>query len=494
MRKGSAALVPLLVLERSSKLPLYRQLYEGCRAAIAERRLRPGERLPSTRSLAAELGVSRLPVLNAFEQLVAEGYCETRTGAGTFVAGSLPQERSRAGRSSAAGLAVERPPGRRVVARGTASSLRPVPPWLSGSGAFSLGETAIDHFPMLAWSRLISRLAKSTDPKLLRYGATLGFLPLREAIAGYLGASRAVRCSAEQIMVVSGSQQALELAARVLLDRDSPVWFEEPGYWGARDALRLAGARLVPVPVDREGLDVAAGIARSPKARAVFVTPSHQLPLGVTMSASRRLQLLAWAQHSGAWVIEDDYNSEYRYESQPVAALQGLDRDARVLYIGTFSKVLYPSLRVGYLVLPPDLVQRFVGARRATDICPATLLQAALAEFIDQGHFARHLHRTRQLYRERRRILVDELARELGDEVEVLGDRAGLHLTALLRHRGDDRAVAARAARDGLWTLPLSDCYLGAARRRGLVLGYGGIAAAQIPAAVRALRRALESS
>jgi GntR family transcriptional regulator/MocR family aminotransferase len=318
----------------------------------------------------------------------------------------------------------------------------------------------------------------------------MGDWTFRQALAAYLGTARAVRCEAEQVMVVSGSQQALEITARVLLDPGQPVWVEEPGYGGARDALAMAGARRVPVPVDDEGLDVSAGIRRCPRARAALVTPSHQYPLGATMSASRRLQLLDWAQATGSWVVEDDYDSEYRYESQPIAALQGLDRDARVVYIGTFSKVLFPALRVGYLVIPRDLVDRFSAVREAIDICPPALNQAVLADFIGEGHFARHLRRTSLLYRDRRSALVEGLRRNLGPRWQVVGAEAGIHLVAL-HDRPGDRAIALRAAREGLWAMPLSSCYLGPPVRSGLVLGYGGTSVAEMPKAVERLRRVI---
>ena len=269
-------------------------------------------------------------------------------------------------------------------------------PWFRGRGAFSVGEPALDRFPLSVWSSLVARHARRADPALLPYGDSMGLAALREAVAEYLRTARAVRCEPDQIMIVNGSQQALELAARVLLDAESPVWIEEPGYFGLHRVLTLAGARLVPVPVDDEGLDVAAAIARSPKPRAVFVTPSHQFPLGVTMSASRRLQLLDWARESGAWIVEDDYDSEYRYGNLPIAALQGLDRDARVIYIGTFTKILFPALRLGYLVLPPDLVYAFTQVRYAMDILSPTFFQAVLADFIREGHFARHIRRMRR--------------------------------------------------------------------------------------------------
>jgi len=292
-------------------------------------------------------------------------------------------------------------------------------------------------------------------------------------------------------MVVSGSQQALSLTARVLIDPGSPVWVEEPGYAGARDVLKLRNARLIPVPVDEEGLNVAAGIERCSEASAAYVTPSHQYPLGMVMSASRRLQLLDWAQRNGSWIIEDDYDSEYRYEGLPIASLQGLDRSSRVLYIGTFSKVLFPALRLGYIVLPGDLVARFAAVRDATDIFPPTFAQAVLADFIREGHFARHLRRTRTLYSERRGALVEAIRTQLGDMLTVVGDDAGLHLVASLSKGPKDHDAAVRAARQGLWVMPVSRCYIGKASRQGFVLGFGGTSVPEIVSGVRRLRSTL---
>lgn len=491
MRSVAPVLLPGLAVDRSSAQPLYRQICDGFRAAVADGRLRGGQRLPSTRSLAAELGISRIPVLNAFDQLLAEGYFESRVGSGTYVSSALPDEARAPARP--AGRPGSRP-GPRPFARRPAALLRSAPePWLAGFGAFRLSEPALEHFPFPAWSRLIARHSRGLRPGALNYGSAMGDLRLRQALAAYLRTARAVRCEAEQIMVVSGSQQALEITARVLLDPGQPVWVEEPGYGGARDALAMAGARLVPVPVDHEGLDVAAGLRLCRRARAALVTPSHQYPLGATLSAARRLQLLDWAQASGSWVIEDDYDSEYRYESQPIAALQGLDRDARVVYIGTFSKVLFPALRLGYLVVPPDLVERFAAVREAMDICPPALSPAALADFIVEGHFARHLRRTGLLYRERRSALVEGLRGALGRRMQVVGAEAGLHLVALC-DRPADRSISQRAAREGLWVMPLSACYLGRPARNGLVLGYGGTSTTQMPRAVERLRRVIVAS
>ncbi len=486
--KTAAGIRPVIAVDRGSERPLYRQIYEGYREAIAERRLRAGQRLPSTRGLAAELGISRIPLLNAFEQLLAEGYVESRVGAGTFVARALPdQPPAPADRDRV--LPHAQPPGARTVSRILLQD--DAEPWLAGWGAFRVSQPAVEEFPFRTWSSLLARHSRDHRQRLLSYGDPMGYRPFREVIASYLSAARAVRCETEQIIVVSGSQQALALAARVLLDPGSPVWVEEPGYAGARDALRMAGARLVPVPVDGEGLDVAAGIARSRRARAAYVTPSHQYPLGATMSAARRLRLLDWAQSAGAWVIEDDYDSEYRYESQPISSLQGLDRDARVLYVGTLSKVLFPALRVGYVVVPKDLVPRFVAVREAADIFPPTLLQAALADFVGEGHFARHLRRMRMLYRERRTALVEAIRDEAGEGLHVMGSEAGLHLVAALASGKRDRPISLRAARKGLWAMPLSTCYLGEPARQGFVLGFGGTRASEMRDAVRALCEAI---
>jgi GntR family transcriptional regulator / MocR family aminotransferase len=364
-------------------------------------------------------------------------------------------------------------------------------PWLQGWGAFRVGQVAAEAFPIRVWSNLVARRCRRMDARSFHYGDQMGSKALRETIAAYLRTARSLHCDAGQIMIVSGSQQALEISARVLVEPGSQVWVEEPGYRLAGDVLALTGCQLVPVPVDRQGLDVAAGVKRCPKARVAFVTPSHQFPLGVTMSASRRLQLLDWAQRSGAWILEDDYDSEYRYESMPIASLQGLDSHARVIYIGTFSKVLFPSLRLGYVVIPSDLIDRFVRIRRTMDLGPPGFHQEVLADFIEEGHFARHIRRMRVLYRERRSALVASIARELGSRVEVLGSEAGMHLVVTLAEGTRDLEIAARAAARDLRIWPLSSSYLGPASRPGFILGFGGTSTTEIPGAVRKLRSLL---
>ena len=486
MKRPPEGLGPIIALDRRSATPLHRQLYDGYREAIVEGRLAPGQRLPSTRSLARDLAVSRMPVVIAFEQLVAEGYVESRVGAGSFVSSTL--------RTAPAPPPPTASPrrGRRRIPR----EALPITdePWLAGWGAFRIAQPALDEFPAPVWTRLVARRARLLPRRQMMYGDAMGFAPLREVLADHLRTVRSVRCTADQIMIVSGSQQALALSARALITPGDPVWMEEPGFAGARDALQLAGARLVPVPVDDHGLDVAAGIARHADVRAAYVTPSHQYPLGVIMTASRRLQLLDWARRRGAWLLEDDYDSEYRYDNQPIASLQGLDTDQRVIYIGTFSKVLFPALRVGYLVIPPDLVARFRRIREAMDNSPAPLYQAVLHDFIHDGHFARHIRRMRDLYAERRRALVRALERELGDDVRIAGDRAGMHIVVLLAAGARDRAIAEHAAQRGISVTPLSSCYVGAHPRPGLLLGYGTIRAGEIPDAVRRLKAIVRES
>jgi len=489
MKKVPSGIVPVIAVDRKASEPLHRQIYNAYRTAILDRRLRPGQRIPSTRSLAFELGVSRFPVLNAYAQLLAEGYFESRVGAGTVVSGSLPEQFT-SSRPTGARLLTASSVARPVSRRSSILRLERVP-WMQGWGAFSVGQVAFDHFPLQVWSNLVARHCRKMSARSFHYGDQMGSPAFRETIASYLRIARSLRCEAQQIMIVSGSQQALEISARVLLDPGDRVWVEEPGYRYARDVFALAGCHLVPVPVDKEGLDVAAGIRQCRKARAAFVTPSHQFPLGETMSASRRLQLLDWAQKTGSWIIEDDYDSEYRYESSPIASLHGLDSNSSVIYVGTLSKVLFPSLRLGYVVIPPGLVDRFLTIRRAMDLGPPSFHQEVLADFISEGHFARHIRRMRLLYHERRSALADSIRKELGSMVEVHGSEAGMHLTVTLPARSRDLEIAERAARQKLWIRPLSPAYLGEVSRPGFILGFGGTPAEEIPAAVRKLRNLL---
>ena len=483
---------PVIAIDRGAATPLHRQIYEAYRRSIVGGDVASGQQVPSSRSLAHDLRVSRIPVLTAYSQLLAEGYFETRAGAGTFVSASLPDRLTPVRNRDEP---ENKGPGPRCVSeRSDLAPARTSAPWTYGSGAFSVGQLAYDHFPFPIWSSLVARHARKVNRSSLNYGDPMGLRDFRETIATYLRTSRAVHCEARQIMVVSGSQQALDLSARVLLDPREPAWVEDPGYELMRHALRMAGCRLVPVPVDEEGMNVGAGKKLCRTARAAYVTPSHQYPLGATMSVSRRLQLLDWARHAGAWIVEDDYDSEYRYESMPIASLQGLDRGARVVYTGTFSKTLFPSLRLGYMVIPPDLIDRFAAVRRVADLCPPQLYQAVLTDFIAEGHFARHIRRTRLLHSERRAALVEAIREVLGSRVSILGSEAGMHLVITLQLPAGmrDLEISHRAAQSNLWLWPLSTTYLERrSARQGFILGFGSMQAADMLAAVRRLREML---
>ena len=496
MKRLAPGFLPPIALDHRKRTPVYRQLYEWFRKAITNGQLRPGQRVPSTRALCAELNVSRIPVLNAYDQLLAEGYFKTFVGAGTCVAASIPDDAlnvqdSRAKKSSRE--SVEKQGPRRMSRRGTELTREQPQSWLDNLGAFRVSLPALDHFPIREWAKLVARHSRRPGRATMAYGDAMGYLPFREAIAEYLGASRSVRCEPTQILVTTGSQQGLQLAAQVLLDPGDRVWMEEPGYPGARQAFNTVKADLVPVGVDHEGMNIEPLIRRGQKARAVYITPSHQYPLGVTMSASRRMQLLNWARRTGTWIIEDDYDSEYRFGSRPIPSLQGLDENARVIYIGTFSKVMFPALRLGYVVLPPDLVSAFSAARESTDIFSSTLYQAVSADFIREGHFARHLRRMRMLYMERRTALINAIDAEMKGMLEVIGAEAGMHLVALLPQGLDDVQVSSKAAEKGLSVMPLSSCYTKTPKRGGLILGYGGINAHQIQSGIHTLKTIVES-
>ncbi len=540
--RRSAAPLIALALDRAAALAgagaLHRQIYDQVRELVLDGRLAPGTRLPSTRALARDLGCSRNTAVLAFEQLLSEGYLEGRRGSGTYVSQVLPEELlSVRGRAPGA-AAIPKPHAGGDGAKRTARRAR-----LSKRGrqladlhrgqragprAFTPGIPELGLFPFEVWGRLLGRAWRRPSAELTRHGEPAGYPPLRAAIARYLGGVRALRCDWTQVVVTSGAQHGLDLAARLLLDPGDGVWIEEPGYTGLRGPLMAAGARLVPLPVDAAGLSVAEGRKRAPDARLAVVTPSHQYPLGVTMSLARRLELLDWARAADAWIIEDDYDSEFRYAGRPLAALQSLDADRRggqrdgqrggqrggqrVIYVGTFSKVLFPSLRLGYLVVPPELVEPFARARAALDDHPSAVSQPALAAFIEEGHFAAHVRRMRLLYSARRACLLAAAERHLGALLDVEPDEAGLHVVARLAPelaaRLDDRAAEARAAAAGLTAPALSSFYLGAPGDgapsdgvgsgppcgQGLLLGYAAVAEPEIEKGIETLARALEDA
>jgi GntR family transcriptional regulator/MocR family aminotransferase len=477
MKNALAKDVPTSIpFELHSGIPFYKQIYEGYRTAIVSGRLRPGQRLPSTRVLAVDLGISRLPAVNAFEQLLHEGYVEGKIGAGTYVKDTIPDEFTRPVLTQPVQL--EKPP-------------EPVDIFKEIVGPFRVSLPALDQFPHKIWSRLVSRNTKNLSAELMTYGDPAGYLPLREAIAQYLTASRAVRCNANQILIVSGSQMALQICARALLKSGDAVCMEEPGYPGARDALKSTGATLLPVSLDGEGIDIKQIERKGHRARVVYVTPSHQYPLGISMTASRRLELLDWARRNKSWIIEDDYDSEYRYTSRPVGSLHGMDTSSRVIYIGTFSKVLFPALRLGYVVVPHGSFSTFRSLREAFDIFSPTLYQLVLTDFLQEGHFSRHLRRMRLTYLDRRNALLKALSDHIGEFLTPYNTDAGLHLSAFLPRGFDDREVVRKAMQHGISATALSTCYAGRQSRSGLILGFGGANPRRIRVAAQTLGKVI---
>jgi GntR family transcriptional regulator / MocR family aminotransferase len=491
-----------IILDQYAHTPLYKQLYERLRDAILAGQLAPDARLPSTRVLASELGVSRTTTALAYEHLLLEGYIESRVGAGTSVAHLQMARRMSVASDAGNQRAVESAGPRTAMLsrRGRLLVDTPFPEAFyahqAGGAAslFRVGQPDVASFPYETWARLVAKHARRSLQSASYYQDPRGYAPLRAAIAAHIGVTRGVHCAPEQIILTAGAQGALDLVARVLLDPGDPVWVEDPGYGGARGALLAAGAKLVAVPVDGEGIDVAVGRAHCRDARLAFVTPSHQFPTGVTMSLPRRLALLQWAREAQAWIVEDDYDSEYRFSGRPLEALQGLDSAARVIYVGTFSKVLFPSLRLGYLVAPPALLEGLVAARDFIDMHPPLLEQMALADFIAEGHFARHLRKMRVQYLARRDALVDALRRELGDVLDVVAPEAGMHLVAWLPPGVDGRAAAARVAAYDQHILPVSHFSVGPLPRDGLVLGFAGDAPHVLRAGVLVLARALRGT
>jgi GntR family transcriptional regulator/MocR family aminotransferase len=471
-RRQSAASL-LIRIDSPPRGTLQQQIYSGVRAAILEGVLTPGARLPSSRALARDLDVSRTTSLLALDQLRAEGYLTARRGSGTFVADELPDDLPRASALHPAARPSHPPLSRRgeelaavpLAARRLPGAPRP----------FRIGVPALDLFPVRLWTQLVNRRLRSIKASQLDYGPPAGLAELREAIADHVRTARGTRCGAEQVLVVAGSKPGLDLISRLLLDPGDVAWLEEPCFPGARSALLASGARIVPVPVDAEGLDVAAGERLAGNARLACVTPSHQFPLGVAMSLPRRLALLRWARAASAWIVEDDYDSEFRHGARPVPCLHGLDVDGRVIYVGSFSKTLFPALRLGFLIVPADLQPALLQARRAIDHHPPALDQAVLADFLAAGHFERHLRRMRTASRERLEALGAAAQRFCGGVLRLRPVRTGLHAVADLKGVDADR-VSREAAVRGVEVMPLAAYYSGPATpANALVLGFAAV-------------------
>ncbi|KHT25181.1 PLP-dependent aminotransferase family protein [Pectobacterium brasiliense] len=452
---------------REHDAPLYLQLYRRYRDAITAGKLHPGDRVPSVRSLASELNLARGTVEMAYQMLASEGYFLTRGPAGTIVSPRLEN----LGESGHIATSLSQIPARPQT---ETTQVQP----------FQLGLPALDAFPRKTWARLAGHNLRTLDTAAMIYPDPAGYEPLRRAIATYLGISRGITCTYEQVFITAGYRRALELVCRTLLQPGDSGWFEDPGYLFARQFLDRAGMHLQPVPVDEEGLNVDMGQQRAAEARFAVVTPTHQSPMGVALSLPRRLQLLEWASHRRSWIIEDDYDSEFRYHGRPLPALKSLDRDGRVLYTGTFSKVLFPGLRLAYLVVPEPQIERFKDTANHF-CCPGSILpQATVAAFMEQGHFARHLRRMRSLYAIRRGYLVDELLQTLGSHLIVQPQAGGIHVLARLAARGNDQSLAAVAQSHGLAIQALNDWRISSSSHGGLLMGFTNVAE---PAMAKAL-------
>jgi len=470
----------LALRERAADTTLTSWLYQELRRAILERRLPPGARLPATRDLAVQYGISRGTVVTVFEQLQAEGYLIGKVGAGTRINERLsqsilkreaPQLRARKLPRPIQGLPTSRP----------ALPFRPYEP-------------ALTEFPMEIWARVAGRRLRQASSSLLAGGDPRGYAPLREAIAAYVGSSRGVNCAAESVVVVSGVQQGLDLIARVLIKPGEAVWMEDPGYFGAIAAFRQAGARIIPVPVDQAGLSVSQGEKLCKLAKAAYVTPAHQFPLGMAMPVERRMSILMWAREAGAFLVEDDYDSEYRFDSRPIPALQGLDKAGSVIFLGSFNKVLFPSLRVGYLIAPPSLLDPLLAMRLNIDFHPPSLDHAILCDFITEGHLARHIRRMRDMYAERLATLRHEARKYLSGLLDLSEIQAGLNTAGFLRNGMSSRQAEVLAANHGIEAPGLDRFALKRRDVEGLLLGFAAFDERQIRRGIVSLADALEQS
>lgn len=487
-----------IALDSYSALPLHRQLYEKLRCLILSGKLPPGKRLPSTRGMAKSLGISRATVTQSYEQLLSEGYLQTVTGSGTFVCSQLPDD------------LIFTP----LTEGNTATSTQPVvqlsnygnnllntdyltlnnPPLFNQNLInFQYGTPALSETFLKQWRQLLSRHCRLSNRVMFDYASDpRGYLPLREAISSYLIQSRAVQCEADQVIIVSGSQQALELVTRILVEQGDPVAIENPSYLDAQRIFFSNGAKLLPIPVDTSGVIVEKlSNYNDAKVKFIYVTPSHQFPKGAVMSLSRRLELLAWATQTEAMIIEDDYDSEFRYIGRPIPALQGLNQD-KVIYIGTFSKVLFPALRIGYLVVPKKLVSVLIYAKRLTDRQSPMLEQQVLTDFINEGYLERHIRQMRKLYDQRRQVLIQALNQYFGEQVTILGENAGLHLMVRFHTDLNEQEVVDKAAQKGVKLISAQRYYLQDALKCEFVIGYSNLSESEITEGVFRLAQALD--
>ena len=482
------ALLARFMVDRDSSVPIYRQLDASFRRVILDGTLAPGQKLPSTRELADELGVSRITVKSVYEQLVAEGYAQAKTGSGTFVAEGLDFEafpQVRLSRHKARSRNIEISDRAREIMSSLAVAR------YGETEPFRPGVPALDKFPVKIWHKYLLEAATSDGRHNMSYGEVSGNPKLRLSIAKHLADARGMQVDPNQIVITSGAQQAFVLIAFVLLNTGDTVWYENPGHIAGRDVMQIMGANVAPVPVDSEGLDLQFAREKHPMPRIVFTTPSHQQPLGTTMSLVRRLALLKHANENGAWIIEDDYDSEFRYRGRPLPALSALDSEGRVLYVGTFSKSMFAALRIGYIVVPSGLVESFAKARSLIGQGSSAVVEQALSGFMDDGRFVEHIRRMRRIYRERRDVLFECVTRDCADSLELQASDAGMHVVAWLKNELDDQAVHKALLDVGIESLPLSVYCIRPLGRSGIVLGFSCAPENRIPRLVRRMSEAL---
>jgi len=481
----NARFADLPLAARGADTTLFRWLYDEIRMAIVAGRLRPGTRLPSSRSIARQQNVARGTVVAAFEQLAAEGYIECVVGSGTFVKPALPEAMLEAKPLRASARVDASRAG--LSARGRRLAEQPFPKLTANwsAPAFRLDLPDLDLFPMKTWSRIAARRLRGARSELLRHSHPSGFEPLRAAIASYVGLTRGIKCSADEVVITSGTQQSLDLTARLLLDRGDRVWVEDPGYAAVPALLRAVGAEVVGVPVDAEGIHWSTGRKRHQSARMAYVTPGCQFPLGVTMSLPRRRALLEWAHRENAWIFEDDYDGAFRFSGRPLAALRSLDSGGHVIYSNTFNKVLFPSLRLAFLVVPPRLVDAVVAAKSVLERFPPVLDQAILCDFIVEGHLGQHMRRMRDLYASRLDCLVRSARAGLSGLLEMSPLQGGLQIVGWLPPGMNDVRAWRVAGEHGVDSCPISLLAIERALPGGLVLGVAS-------AGDRAIRRGVE--
>ena len=477
-------------IERDSKVPIYRQLDASLRRLILDGTLVAGQKLPSTRDLAQELGISRITVKSVYEQLVAEGYAYAKTGAGTYVAEGLEFEaRPRVGR----GRRRRRKPDIEVSERARSIMSSQATVRHGKTEPFRPGVPALDLFPVRTWNRYLLAAMQAEQRHHLSYGDLNGSADLRASIANHLNDARGMQVDAQQIVITSGAQQAFVLIAFVLLNTGDTVWYENPGHIAGRDVMQIMGAKIAPVPIDDEGLDIDYAATRHPVPALIFTTPSHQQPLGTTMSLQRRLALLNYATQNNSWIIEDDYDSEFRYRGRPLPALAALDSESRVFYVGTFSKSMFAAMRVGYVVVPSSLVDSFAKAQNLLGHGSSAVIETALARFIDDGRYIEHIRRMRRVYRERRDILFDCLRSDCGDTLEAQPTDAGMHIVAWLNNGLRDQAAHDALLAAGIESLPLSVYCTEALQRQGIVLGFCNASEHRIQPLVKRLAIEIET-